>query len=133
MNNLKFRAWDNRRKQMNYKVCVGNTDMNDKNYTCSTILIDGEWVHFDDYCDIVVEQYTGLKDRNGKEIYEGDVVNNRELALYSTKGVVRYDTKSGCLVINNVDGRTKRLTVKVIKNNFVEVIGNIHENGDLLK
>ena len=80
-----------------------------------------------------VGQYTGLKDKNGEEIYEGDVVSNGEFERCSNDvGIVRYDTKSGCLVINNNNGRTKRLTVKVIKNNRVKVLGNFYENPELM-
>lgn len=86
-----------------------------------------------------VGQYTGLDDKNGMKIFDGDVVSNGELVRYSTGkerwfgdvGVVRHDTKNGCLVINNDDGRPKRLTVKVIKNNRVTVIGNIHDNPEM--
>ena len=95
------------------------------------------WIGFD---DIALMQYTGLKDKSGIEIYEGDIVSNREFARYlsgqercsNDVGIVRYDTKSGCLVINNDNGRTKRLTVKVIKNNRVKVLGNIYENPELM-
>lgn len=88
-----------------------------------------------------VGQYTGLKDRDGKEIYEGDIVTSGHLVTYSTGrgrwfsdvGVVRHDTRNGCLIIDNDDGRPKRLTVKVIKNNRVQVIGNIHDNPELIK
>ena len=82
-----------------------------------------------------IGQYTGLDDKNSVKIFEGDIVSNGQLVIYSTGqkrqfdniGVIRYDTENGCLVINNDDGRTKRLTVKVIKNDHVQVIGNIHE------
>ena len=83
-----------------------------------------------------------MKDREGVEIFEGDVVNNGHLVIYSAGqerwfgnvGVVRYDTKNGCLVIDNDDGQTKRLTAKVIKNNRVQVIGIIHErNPELME
>lgn len=87
-----------------------------------------------------VGQYTGLTDKNGVEICEGDIVRNGETIVYSTGetrrfedvGIVRYDTKNGCLVVNNDVGRTKRLTAKVIENNHVKVIGNIHENPELM-
>ena len=86
-------------------------------------------------------RFTGLKDRDGKEIYEGDIVTSGHLVTYSTGrgrwfsdvGVVVHDTRNGCLTIDNDDGRPKRLTVKVIKNNRVQVIGNIHDNPELME
>ncbi len=47
----KYRAWDRLRKEMNYKVMVGNCDTDDENWTCPIIWIEEEkdWLHFDDY------------------------------------------------------------------------------------
>ena len=88
-----------------------------------------------------VDQITWLEDRDGVDIYEGDIVSSEELIIYSIGqarrsnniGVVRRDIKNGCLVINNDNGQTKRLTAKVIKENRVQVIGNIYENPELLR
>ena len=122
MREIKFRG----KRVDNGEWIVGDyTRYSDVESIIMVDLLEGEdyWVSSE-----TVGQYTGLKDRDGVEIYEGDVVSNREQERRSSDvGIVRCDTKSGCLVINNDNGRTKRLTIKVIKNNRVKVIGNIHE------
>ena len=85
-------------------------------------------------------QYTGLKDIKGKEIYEGDIVSNGITIIYTggkkqtfnDVGVVRWDVKNCCIVLNNKNS-TKRLTHKTTKQYGVEVIGNIHDNPELLE
>lgn len=72
-------------------------------------------------------QCTGLKDKNGRLIYEGDIVR----AFGFTESyilVCRFRKSSFCL--DYVDGRPHNFVHSVAP---VEVIGNIHENGELLK
>lgn len=132
----KFRAWDRTRNEMNYRVMVGNCDTDDENYTCPTIWIEErkKWLHFDDYECIM--QSTGLFDKNGKDIFEGDIlkVANNDSSWFE---VVKYDHDKAMFISKEVNLKYE-VPETPLYDLFspylfkVEVIGNIWENRDLL-
>ena len=75
--------------------------------------------------DCVLEQYTGLKDKNGKEIYENDIVSVRNKNRKN-----EYDI--GVVEFGKAAFRCPFLLGKY-RSGQVEVIGNVHENADLLE
>lgn len=83
-------------------------------------------IEMDSLSDIVIQQYTGLKDKNNKEIYEGDIIKT----IYHTLDcdpkllVVGWDVTDAMFT-----PETEIRNIKFIK----EVIGNIFENPELLK
>lgn len=93
-----------------------------------------------------VGQYTGLKDKEGKEIYEGDVVK-RHCNAYGLDdiGVVKYDDEKAMFVLY-CEKRHYAKTLPFLKQETIndgqctieetftyEIIGNIHDNPELLK
>lgn len=120
MRELKYRVYDKTEK------CYSDKAFSiDQLGLCYVQDEDGYWEEIDEE-RYIVEQYTGLKDKNGKEIYEGDIVEYdwfiRNGKSYRVKEKVVFDDMGarvcGYNRIRNCSG--------------VEVIGNIHEDADLL-
>lgn len=122
---LKFRAWDSAKKEM-FKDTFAITESG------QIVVVEQEDVMSPpDYVfvdHLVIMQSTGLKDKNGKEIFEGDIV----LVLDSTYTVF-YDNERGSYRLKPHDDRWN---VDYMSNfshggNF-EVVGNIYENKEYL-
>ena len=109
-------------------------------------------VHFDSD-DKIIEQFTGLVDRNGKEIYEGDIVKLHkvdeksfgekspliEIAGFSQKNCEKYNNTAAATtgffgaILTKKRGSCVGLSWNQAIYEHYEIIGNIHENGDLLE
>lgn len=112
---IKFRAWDTDRKAMTVPFTLKN-------------LLKREYISQLD--DRIVMQFTGLTDKNGKEIYEGDVVQRDEVRwnVYFGENTFQPDSYGWCVKPVD-DDRTGNLDSSVIQG---EIIGNIYENPELL-
>lgn len=104
---IKFRAWDG--KDMVYcPFSPYNNDTVDINEQFRCLQVNG----------LKLMQFTGLHDRNGKEIYEGDIL---EFASFGGRYTVEYKVA----LMGFFPAEAAR--------NQCEIIGNIYENPDLLK
>lgn len=145
---IKFRAWDKTYNFMSYKVLVGNTDTTDENYTAHCIWVDSEkvdykrepgWMNFDELSDKALMQYTGLKDKNGKEIYEGDIVEYNDYNSLRTGGFAEDKIIVGKVIFScgmwmvEENNCGHDLYEGLVNDEEFEVIGNIYENPELLE
>lgn len=91
----------------------------------------GRFCYFDEF---ELLQFTGLLDKNGKEIYEGDVVVGDKGFMSPVKGIIEYHGMGFVCVGKSEEGKTWWLPSTSDLDTFyeIEVIGNIHSNPELL-
>ncbi len=144
MREIKFRAWGIENKKMLEVIAYG--DCGYLNYPEGGFysgevgilyegIFDKEFLAEGKY---ELMQYTGLKDKNYKEIYEGDIVAfNDELKMENTNiAEIIFDVNRGSFIrrlIHNIFGETNDLNLTLGSASVLEVIGNKYENPELLK
>ena len=124
---IKFRAWLKEEKKI---VNVETIDFTDKSiqYLEKSEIINAYLLRRVSFDDVELMQYTGIKDKNGKEVYEGDIVILND-AEEENRCVVKY--KYGSYIL--IDGDLREDLSNVESDKFLEVVGNIYENKNLME
>lgn len=119
MRELKFRAWDKHDKEFAQNIdCLLDISVAERVFALD-----------DENGELIIEQYTGHKDKNDKEIYEGDIVK-----CFFTDRLyqVVYRVWDASFVCENDEWEEILLFINNERPSL-EIIGNIHENPELLE
>ena len=129
MREIKFRAWIKEDKKMEN---VKTMDFTDKTIRClkKNEFINAYLLRRVSFDDVELMQYTGLKDKNGKEIYENDLISCNKY-----KNIVVF-FEGGCFKVKYLRNSTTTITCTL--NSFLEkykckISGNVYENKNLLE
>ena len=136
MREIKFRAWNTEIKKWEF-VTTGEDSSKEEaeknHFTTSVACVFGG----NNHC--VIQQYTGLLDKNGVEIYEGDIVADKKIdgSIYQKEEVKWGTYNVGCndeydFYVNGAYVENEYMYSSMIDGSC-EVIGNIYENPELLK
>lgn len=140
---IKFRAWDKLGKRIGEVNYIKYSDVQythvSARFKQKEKTVD-EWFNYgsEDGCDnLILMQYTGLHDKNGKEIFDGDLLHVLEVDnTGSFEYVSAVEFKESGFIVTEPNGTEVPLACFYYKDGYplfeIEIIGNIFENGDLL-
>lgn len=131
MREYKFRAWNKNSKKM-YKIGQITLEKGIWNYEPDNREYIGMSIPYQP--SFILMQYTGIKDKNGKEIYEGDIVKFRfkedREEFPDLIGYIEYQSTFAAFRIMSNQGSFK---IDITEIKFIEKIGNIYDNPKLLE
>lgn len=127
----KFRAYSTEENEMYYPHNDENVDwtIDDETGFIAPLVHLGScmWGMIDKY---VLMQSTGLKDKNGVEIFEGDIVKTIEVDSGVTFSTIKFEEGAFCIDYKNLGTEFEFL---YFADSHLEVVGNIWENSELLE
>lgn len=132
MRDIKFRCWDTENKEM---LDIQELDYRDS-YNGQPMIRTTMYSDYYDTEDMILMQYTGLKDKNGKEIYEDDIIycekyiGGNWIEDCIEKGYVNFN--NGEFGLYRKQGYYQSLYKFKEYDYEFEVIGNMHDNPELL-
>lgn len=128
MREIKFRAWDASKKKMTYAAYVGLGGWHGEYHVKGGLCV-GTFQDTDTPGNYLM-QFTGLHDKNGKEIWEGDVLKDEHGTVCA---VVWREEECGFIATKPYDGNSKCFTYDFgLYPGLHEVLGNIYEHPHLL-
>ena len=122
----RYRAWDKDFKTMYEADDIVYIDFEEKQICVKTLFF--ERTNCYDFNDIVLMHSTGFTDKNGKEIFEGDIVDSEG---GFTTGVVEFRSDLGMFVSTLIKYNNFERLCNVADSTYI--IGNIYENPELLE